>query len=138
MTVLTLTAGLAGILRIGICGLRDRLTVGNLRLTDIGLNLELAKHTVDNDLQMKLTHTGDDCLARLLIGVGLEGRILLRKLLKGDAHLLLTGLCLRLDRNTDNGLRELHGLKDDRMFSSQSVSPVVVFFRPMAASISPA
>ena len=41
-----------------------------------------------------------------------------------DAHLLLVGLRLRLDRDLDDRLRELHPLEDDRASRSQSVSPV--------------
>ena len=63
---------------------------------------------------MKLTHTGDDGLTRLLVGVGPEGGILLGQLGQSDAHLLLTGLGLGLDGHTDHGLGEFHGLQNDR------------------------
>ena len=44
-----------------------------------------------------------------------EGRILFSKLCQSLTHLALTSLGLRLDRQLDNGLRELHGLQDYRM-----------------------
>ena len=64
---------------------------------------------------MELAHTGDDGLTGLLIGVGLEGGVFFRQLCKGNAHLFLASLGLGLNGNTDNRLRELHGLKDDLM-----------------------
>ena len=63
---------------------------------------------------MELTHTGDDGLTGLFIGVGLEGRVFLSQLHQRDAHLLLTGLGLGLDGDADHGLGEFHGLQDDR------------------------
>ena len=59
---------------------------------------------------MELTHTCDDCLSGLLISVSTESRILLSKLCQSLTHLALTSLGLRLDRQLDNGLRELHRL----------------------------
>ena len=64
---------------------------------------------------MQLAHTSDNGLARLLIGIGAEGGVLLGQLGQSDAHLLLTGLGLRLDSHADHRLRELHGLQDDGM-----------------------
>jgi hypothetical protein len=117
--------------------LPDGLLVGDLGLADVGLDLELAQQPVHDYLQMKLAHAGDDGLAGLFVGVGLEGGILLGELLKGDAHLLLAGLGLGLDGHADDGLREFHGFEHDLDFSSHSVSPVVVFLRPTAAAMSP-
>ena len=45
--------------------------VGDLRRTDVCLDLELPQEAVNDDLQMKLTHAGDDRRAGLFIGVGL-------------------------------------------------------------------
>ena len=115
VTILALTAGLAGILGVLIHGLADGLLVGHLRRAHVGLHLELAQQAIHDDLQMQLTHTGDDGLTRLLVGVGAEGGILLRQLHQGDGHFLLTGLGLGLDSHADDGLRELHGLKNDGM-----------------------
>ena len=116
MCKLALTARLTGIAGIDGRLTRDGLLIGNLRLADISLDLELAQKSVNDDLKMKLAHTGDYGLARLFVGVGLEGRILLRQLLKRNSHLLLTGFGLGLDSNTDNRLGEFHGFKDDRIF----------------------
>ena len=44
-----------------------------------------------------------------------EGRILLREAIERDAHLLLVGLGLGLDRDLDDGIGEFHALEDDRL-----------------------
>ncbi len=110
-------------------GLADGLAVGDLRLADVALDLELAAHTVDDDVELELAHTGDQGLAGLFVGGDLEGRILVGQLRQGDAHLLLVGLGLRFDGHLDHGIREGHGFEGDRI-SSHRVSPVDTFFRP--------
>src|SRR5690606_5412459 len=40
----------------------DRLAVGDLRLAYVGLDLELTPHAVDEDVEVQLTHAGDDRL----------------------------------------------------------------------------
>ena len=113
VTILALTAGLAGILGVLIHGLADGLLVGHLRCAYVGLHLELAEQTVHDDLQVQLAHTGDDGLTRLLVRVGTEGGVLLGQLGQGNAHLLLAGLGLGLDGHADHRLGELHGLQDN-------------------------
>ncbi len=113
VTVLALTAGLTGILGVLLHSLLDGLLVGDLGSAHVGLHLELTQQTVHDDLQVQLAHAGDDGLTGLLVGVGLEGGVLLGQLHQGDAHLLLTGLGLGLDGHADDGLGELHGLQDD-------------------------
>ena len=57
-----------GLLLVGVVDLgraRDRLAIGNLRRADIRLDLELATHAVDDDVEMKLAHAGDDRLAAI-------------------------------------------------------------------------
>src|SRR5690606_18188628 len=65
------TAGLLDVLALGLDGLGDRLAVSDLRSTDVDLDLELTLEPVDDDLEMKLTHAGDDRLAGLGIREGL-------------------------------------------------------------------
>ncbi len=52
--------------------LADGLAVGDLRLADVGLDLELALEPIDDDLQMQLAHAGDDGLTGLLVGADAE------------------------------------------------------------------
>ena len=62
-------------------------------------------------------------LTGFLIGVGLEGGVLLSQLDQTHGHLLLTSLGLGLDGHTDNGLGELHGLQNDGMlFIAQGIA----------------
>ena len=89
------------------------LTVGDLGFTVVGLNLELAKQAVDDNLEVQLAHAGDDGLAGLVVGAHLEGRVLLGELGKRHRHLVLLGLGLGFNGNVDNRVGELHGLEDD-------------------------
>ena len=115
VAVVTRTTGLTDVLafRLGVAA--DRLAVGHLRLADVRLDLVLAHHAVDDDLQVQLAHAGDDRLARVDIRAHVEGRIFLRQLGQRHAHLLLVGLGLRLDRNLDNRLREVDRLEHHRV-----------------------
>ena len=115
VAVLALAAGLTGVLGLLFHGLLDGLLIGDLGGAHVGLDLELPQEAVHDDLEMELAHTGDDGLAGLLVGPGLEGGILLGQLHQGDGHLLLTGLGLGLDGDADDGLGELHGFQDDGM-----------------------
>src|SRR5699024_1932104 len=114
-------AGTTGLLLVGVAEglnrLADGLTVGNLWVTDVGLNLELALHAVNEDVEVQLAHAADDGLAGLLVQVDGEGGVLFSELLDGDTQLLLVRLGLRLDGNLDNRIREVHRLQDDRVGS---------------------
>src|SRR5215471_5593517 len=77
------------------------LPVGDLRTADVGLDLELATHPVDQHLEVQLAHARDDRLPGLLVGPDLEGRVLLGEPLDGCAQLLLVTLGPRLDRHVD-------------------------------------
>ena len=108
----------AGLLLVGIVDSGrpyDGLAIGDLRGADIDLDLVGALQDVDLDVEMKLAHALDDGLAGLGIGRDAEGRVLGSELVQRDAHLLLVGLGLRLDRHFDDRIREFHLLKDDRL-----------------------
>ena len=45
----------------------DSLFVVNLRSTLVNLNTELTTKTVNNDIEVKLTHTADDSLTCLVV-----------------------------------------------------------------------
>ena len=96
-------------------GSLDRLAIGDLRRADVRLDAELALHAVDDDLEVQLAHARDDRLARFLVGAHAERRILLRQPVERDAHLLLVGLGLRLDRDVDHRIGEFHPLEDDHL-----------------------
>ena len=48
--------------------LREIFAIGDLRSADIGLDLELALHAVDEDLEVELAHPLDDRLAGFMVG----------------------------------------------------------------------
>ncbi len=95
--------------------LADRLAIRNLRLADVGLDLVLAHHAVDDDLQVQFAHAADDRLSAVRIGVHAERRIFLRQSRQSQAHLFLVALRLRLDRNRNHRSRELNRLEQYRM-----------------------
>ena len=117
---------------------RIGLAIGDLRLADVGGDLELADHPVDEHVEVELAHARDERLAGLRVGLDPEGRILLREALERDTQLVLVGLRLRLDLDLDHRLREGHRLEDDGCSGSASVSPVKVSLSPTAAAMSPA
>ena len=112
---LAATAGLAHEAALDLLDpLADRLAVGDLRAADVGVDLELAQHPVDDHLEVQLAHAVDQGLAGLLVGLDLEGRVLLGEAGERGAQLLLVGLRLRLDRDRDHRLGELDRLQLDR------------------------
>src|SRR5579883_642889 len=72
VTILTTTTCLTDEATFGFRGLGDCLAVGDLRLTDVRLDAELAQHPVDDNFEVKLTHTRDNGLPRLGIGANSE------------------------------------------------------------------
>src|SRR5689334_7204422 len=115
VTVLATTASLLLINFFTGSGLRDRFTIRNLRLADVGLDTKLALHAIDDDLEVQLTHTRDDRLAGFLVRRNVERRIFLGESIQRDAELVLVLPCFRLDRNANHGCRKLHPLEDNRL-----------------------
>src|SRR6185312_3834990 len=77
MAVLPATARLAHELAFGLDGRADRLAVGDLRLADVRLDLELALHAIDDDLEVQLAHPRNDRLPGLLVRIDSERGIFL-------------------------------------------------------------
>ena len=114
------------------------LAVGDLGRADVGVDAELAHQAVDDDLEVQLAHAGDERLAGLLVGADAEGRVLVRQAAEGLGQLLLVLLGLGLDREPDDRLGKVMRSRITGSAASVSVSPVVVDFRPTAATMSPA
>ena len=55
--------------------LSNGLAVGYLRLTDTGFHLKVLQHTGCKNIQVQLTHTGDDELSRFRILAAYKSRI---------------------------------------------------------------
>ena len=123
MSVLSVTAGLSGVLGFCFDFFREGFAISNLRRTDVCLDLELSEQSVDNNLQMQLAHAGNDGLAGFGIGVRFEGRVFFRQLLERFAEFGLSRLGLGFDGEFDNRFRKFHGLEDDRIaFVTDSVT----------------
>ena len=108
----------ASLLLVGIVDLgntRDGLAIGHLRRADIGLDLELALHAVDDDLEMELAHPLDDGLAAFMIDRNPERGILGRESRQGLAHFFLVALGLGLDRDLDDRIGKFHALQHHRV-----------------------
>ena len=139
MTVLAGAAGLANVFAFGFAMLADGFAIRHLRLADVGFDFVFAHHAVNDDFQMQLAHAADDGLSAVGIGVNLEGGIFLRQPAQRHAHFFLIGFGLGLDRDRNNRHRKRDRFQQrSDAFSSQMVSPVVTFFRPTQAQISPA
>ena len=89
------------------------ITVSNLRRADGGFNLEFAAHAVDENVEVKFTHAGDDRLAGFFIRLDAERRIFSSQAVEREAHLFLVALGLRLDGDLDDRLGEFHALEDN-------------------------
>ena len=88
------------------------LSIGHLRLADIGPHPKLAPHPVYQHFQVQLSHPRDECLARLLIHPHLEGGILLREFSQGIGHSGLISLRPGLDGYGDDWLGKVDGFQD--------------------------
>ena len=108
-----MAAGLPDITSLDRDGLCDGLLVCDLRTADRGFHMELADQSVNDDLKVQLAHACNDGLTRFLIRIGLECRVLFRKLDQRHGHFFLTGLGLGLDGHPNDGIREGHALKQD-------------------------
>src|SRR5690606_24851031 len=114
MTILATTTRLTHELAFLLDRLANRFTVRHLRRTNIRLDVELALHAINDDIQVQLAHTGNNGLSGLLVRTHAERRVLLGKTAKRKTHLFLVCLGSRFHRNRNNRLRELHTLQDDR------------------------
>ncbi len=123
VAVLTAAAGLTDESPFALGRRGERFLVGDLRLADAGLDAELALQAVDDDFEVQLAHAGDDDLARLLVGADAERRVFRHQLRHAGAELLLVGLRLRLDRQRDDRLGEVHRLEEHGLlFVAQRVA----------------
>ena len=110
MSILSTSAGLLRILAVYVYRLSKCFLVSNLRCAYVRLYLELTEKSVNNNLQMKLAHSGNNRLACIRVSMSTECRVFLCKFGKRLAKFALRSLGLRLDCKLDNRLREFHGL----------------------------
>lgn len=100
-------------------------------LAHVGLDLELALHAVDEDVQVQLAHALDEGLAGPAVLLDAERRVLFNELLDSGTQLLLVSLGLRLDGDLDDE----PGRSSTRAPGQPGASGVlvVVSLRPMTA-----
>ena len=89
--VLARAAGLLLVLVVERRRLGRRLAVADLRGADGAVDLVLAADPLDVDLQVQLAHARDDRLARLLVDVDAEGRVLAHEPVQGLGELVVVG-----------------------------------------------
>ena len=80
----------------------------------VTFNLKLTLKTVDNDLEVKLTHTANYGLTRFFVRLNAERRIFFGKLSKTNSETIQVLLSLRLYGDTDHGIGEVDSLKSHR------------------------
>ena len=106
MAELAVAAGLPHETAFDLAGSRKSLAVGNPGHADLGHDVELAAHPVHEDLQVKLTHAGDDGLAGFLIHRNQERGVLVGQLTEGVGQPVLVGLGVGFHRHGDDRLGE--------------------------------
>src|SRR5262249_58808125 len=82
-------AGLTNEFADALRGFTYRFAISNLGTSDVRIDSELALQPVNDDLEMKLTHTADDRLAGLLVSGYFKAGIFGCKPLQPDAQLVL-------------------------------------------------
>src|SRR6266542_117527 len=115
VAVLTAPARLLRVLHLAVGRARDRFLVGDLRTAGARVDVELTAQAVDDDFEMQLAHAGDDDFAGGLVGLHTERRVFGHELAEPLPELFLVGLRLRLNRQRDDRLGEVHRLEYDRL-----------------------
>ena len=139
VAVLTAAAGLLDMFVLAFGGLQNRLAIGHLRAAHVRLHAELAHHAVDDNFQMQLAHAGNQRLARIVHRCE-RGRWDLPAPACRARCPFFPGPLWSWARS-----RRKSPASGNRCFRERwaflrrhSVSPVVTFFRPTHAAISPA
>ncbi len=113
VAILAVSARLAHIFAFRLRASEDGLAISHLRTAHIGGHIELSHHAVHQDFQVQLPHAGNQGLARVRIGVDLEGGIFLRQLGERVPQFFLVSLGLGFDGHGDDGRGEIHGFQND-------------------------
>ncbi len=104
-------------------GTCDSFLVCNLGTALVALYLEFAAKTVDDDIEVELTHTGDNGLAGLLVSLHAECRVFFGELLEAYAEFVEVLLGLGFYGDTDHGFGEFHSFENDRsVFVAEGVA----------------
>src|ERR1700722_1445523 len=79
MSVLTAPAGLLDQFAFASGVFGDRFAIGNLWFPSVGIDLELAQHSIPDDFQVELAHPGNNRLSSVFVGEHAKGRIFFRQ-----------------------------------------------------------
>src|SRR5450830_1598422 len=102
--------------------------VRNLWLTNSCFHVEFTFHTINDNVQMQLAHTGDNCLTRFFVCTYAERWIFSSQTVQCQAHFLLVSLCFWLNSLRNNWLWEYHAFQNnDCFFITQRVTSCCVF-----------
>src|SRR6202008_158517 len=112
--------------------------IRHLRRTDIRLDLELALHAIDQDLEMELAHALDDGLAALDVRGDAERGILARETMSAVSVFAWSAFVFASTATSMTGSGNSIRSRMIGAFAAHSVSPVVVSLRPARATMSPA
>ena len=99
VAILTGTASLFLVAALGTRRAADGLAIRNADRHAFGHDLGAILQTVEQHRNLRLTHGGDDSLARLLVTIDAHGRIGLARLLDKRVELLFVAAVLGLDGN---------------------------------------
>ena len=102
-----------GVIDHGLAG--DRLAVGDLGRTDVGVDLEFTQHPIDDNFQVQFAHALDDRLSAFGIGRDPERGVFVGQAVKGGAHFFLVALGFRLDGDFDDRIGEFYAFQDHRV-----------------------
>src|SRR5579864_7480419 len=108
-----MTTSLSNVFTLSRSFFCDRLTISNLRTTNIGFDFELTEHTVDNNFEVQLTHTANNRLSALFVGMNLEGGVLFSQFAESNRHLILVCTSSGFNGLLDDWLGELDRLQND-------------------------
>ena len=115
VTVLTASTGLTD--KFGILSdfFEKCFAVGDFRFTGICFHFEFTFETVNDDFQVKFTHTGNNGLSGFGVAGNGEGRVFFSKSNQSCGKFISVRCGCRFNRNRDNRFREGHGFQTDRM-----------------------
>ena len=115
VAVLAVAAGLALELVVDARRLPDRLAVGDARRGGLHRRAELALEPIDDDVDVRVAHRGEDRLAGALLATDADRGLLLAEPMERLAELVEVGLRLRFDGDLERRRRELDGGQRDRL-----------------------
>ena len=128
MTILTTTTRLTNEFTFRFNSFTNSFAISYLRFTYVTFYFEFTVHTVNDDIQVKFAHTGDNSLTCFFISTNFESRIFFCQTSKSCTHFFLVSFCFRFNSNGDNWFREFHGFKNYRiLFITKSITSSSIF-----------